>query len=210
VLPIHAAFCLQEERAGPKTKEGGRRSSCPSARRSDPPLGSRINWRSVATSGVIERREWDRRDCSGGWSSSLRLVATAFVGIGEGVGEKTNSFTVEVYGGRVPVPDSWVPGSRVVVVDAGLDWREWTDEQGKRRLAVTFRARQALFEGCVLERATASGRRARRLTRSDRRARRTDRAGRRASQRRRPAVLNERVTCAPERRPTAAVAGREQ
>ena len=37
-------------------------------------------------------------------------------------------------------------GSRVVV-DAELDWREWTDQQDNKREAVTFRARQVLFEG---------------------------------------------------------------
>jgi single-stranded DNA-binding protein len=34
-----------------------------------------------------------------------------------------------------------------VLVDAELDWREWTDPQNNRREAVTFRARQVLFEG---------------------------------------------------------------
>ena len=33
------------------------------------------------------------------------------------------------------------------MVDAELDWREWTDPQDKRREAVTLRARQVLFEG---------------------------------------------------------------
>jgi single-stranded DNA-binding protein len=37
-------------------------------------------------------------------------------------------------------------GSRVVV-EAELDWREWTDADDKKREAVTFRARQVLFEG---------------------------------------------------------------
>lgn len=38
-------------------------------------------------------------------------------------------------------------GSRVVV-EAELDWREWTDpQQNNRREAVTFRARQVLFQG---------------------------------------------------------------
>ena len=37
-------------------------------------------------------------------------------------------------------------GSRVFV-DAELDWREWTDQQDNKREAVTFRARQVLFEG---------------------------------------------------------------
>ena len=34
-----------------------------------------------------------------------------------------------------------------MVVDAELDWREWTDQQQNRREAVTFRARQIVFEG---------------------------------------------------------------
>jgi single-stranded DNA-binding protein len=33
------------------------------------------------------------------------------------------------------------------VIDAELDWREWTDQQGAKREAVTFRARQVLFGG---------------------------------------------------------------
>jgi single-stranded DNA-binding protein len=37
-------------------------------------------------------------------------------------------------------------GSRVVV-EAEPDWRAWTDQQGAKREAVTFRARQVLFEG---------------------------------------------------------------
>ena len=37
-------------------------------------------------------------------------------------------------------------GSRVFV-DAELDWREWTDQQENKREAVTFKARQVLFEG---------------------------------------------------------------
>jgi single-strand DNA-binding protein len=37
-------------------------------------------------------------------------------------------------------------GSRVFV-DAELDWREWTDQQNNKREAVTFKARQVLFEG---------------------------------------------------------------
>ena len=37
-------------------------------------------------------------------------------------------------------------GSRVMI-DAELDWREWTDQQNNRREVVTLRARQVLFEG---------------------------------------------------------------
>jgi single-stranded DNA-binding protein len=34
-----------------------------------------------------------------------------------------------------------------VIVDAELDWREWTDQHGHRRGAVTFKARRIVFEG---------------------------------------------------------------
>jgi single-stranded DNA-binding protein len=34
-----------------------------------------------------------------------------------------------------------------VLVDAELDWREWTDQQQNRVEAVTFRAREIVFEG---------------------------------------------------------------
>lgn len=32
-------------------------------------------------------------------------------------------------------------------MDAELDWREWIDQQANKREAVTFKARQVLFEG---------------------------------------------------------------
>ena len=38
-------------------------------------------------------------------------------------------------------------GRARVVVESELDWREWTDQQQNKREAVTFRARQVLFEG---------------------------------------------------------------
>ena len=34
-----------------------------------------------------------------------------------------------------------------MLVDAELDWREWTDQHDHKREAVTFRARQVVFEG---------------------------------------------------------------
>jgi hypothetical protein len=33
-----------------------------------------------------------------------------------------------------------------VVVDAELDWREWTDAENRKREAVTFGARQIVFD----------------------------------------------------------------
>jgi single-stranded DNA-binding protein len=34
-----------------------------------------------------------------------------------------------------------------VIVDAELDWREWTDDENHRREVVTLRPRRVLFEG---------------------------------------------------------------
>ena len=60
--------------------------------------------------------------------------------------EGTNYFTVEVYGPRANLcAERLGIGSRVVV-DAELDWREWTDQGQNRREAVVLRARQILFE----------------------------------------------------------------
>jgi single-strand DNA-binding protein len=61
--------------------------------------------------------------------------------------DKTNYFTVEVYGAQARSCAQYLHKGSRVVVDAELDWREWTDQQEHKREAVTFRARQVLFEG---------------------------------------------------------------
>jgi single-strand DNA-binding protein len=61
--------------------------------------------------------------------------------------EKTNYFTVEVYGAQARNCAQYLRKGSRVVVDAELDWREWTDQQDNTREAVTFKARQVLFEG---------------------------------------------------------------
>ena len=64
--------------------------------------------------------------------------------------ERTNYFTVEVYGPQASLcAERLRKGSRIVV-DGELDWREWTDQEQKRREAVVLRARQILFEYTVL------------------------------------------------------------
>ena len=61
--------------------------------------------------------------------------------------EKTNYFTVEVYGAQARSCAQYLGKGSRVFVDAELGWREWTDPDDKKREAVTFRARQVLFEG---------------------------------------------------------------
>ena len=77
----------------------------------------------------------------------LRVATTTRRRAGEEWVEKTNYFTVEVYGAQARSCAQYLRKGSRVFVDAELDWREWTDQQDHKREAVTFRARQVLFEG---------------------------------------------------------------
>jgi single-stranded DNA-binding protein len=55
--------------------------------------------------------------------------------------------SVEPYGARACACAKHVRKGSRVMVDGELAWRDWTDQQDKRREAVTFGARQVLFEG---------------------------------------------------------------
>ena len=77
----------------------------------------------------------------------LRIATTTRRRNGEQWVDKTNYFTVEVYGAQARMCAQYLGKGSRVVVDGELDWREWTDQENKRREAVTFRARQVLFEG---------------------------------------------------------------
>jgi single-strand DNA-binding protein len=76
----------------------------------------------------------------------LRVASGTRRRSGEEWVERTNYFTVEVYGQQANLcAERLGKGSRVVV-DGELDWREWTDQEQNRREAVVLRARQILFE----------------------------------------------------------------
>ena len=77
----------------------------------------------------------------------LRVATTTRRRTGEEWVEKTNYFTVEVYGAQARSCAQYLRKGSRVLVDAELDWREWTDQQEHKREAVTFRARQVVFEG---------------------------------------------------------------
>jgi len=116
--------------------------------------------RDIATatlSGNLTRDVELRELPSGAEVARLRVATATRRRNGEEWVDKTNYFTVEVYGGQARAcAEHLAKGSRVLV-DAELDWREWTDQQQKRREAVTFRARQIVFEGARGE--AASGER---------------------------------------------------
>ena len=64
--------------------------------------------------------------------------------------ERVAEESVEAYGARARACAEYGVSVRVSALDAELDWREWTDQQDKRRGAVTLRARPVLF-GDALE-----------------------------------------------------------
>ncbi|MGO9882229.1 MAG: single-stranded DNA-binding protein [Solirubrobacteraceae bacterium] len=83
---------------------------------------------------------------SGTEVARLRVASGTRRRSGEEWVERTNYFTVEVYGAQAKLcVERLGKGSRVVV-DGELDWREWTDQQENRREVVVLRARQILFE----------------------------------------------------------------
>lgn len=102
---------------------------------------------SASLSGNLTRDVELRALPSGTDVARLRLATTTRRRAGEEWVDKTNYFTVEVYCAQARSCAQYLRKGSRVFVDAELDWREWTDEQERKREAVTFRARQVLFEG---------------------------------------------------------------
>jgi single-strand DNA-binding protein len=106
--------------------------------------------RDIATatlSGNLTRDVELRNLPSGTDVARLRVATTTRRRSGEEWIEKTNYFIVEVYGAQARSCAQYLRKGSRVFVDAELDWREWTDQQDNKREAVTFKARQVLFEG---------------------------------------------------------------
>jgi single-strand DNA-binding protein len=105
--------------------------------------------RDIATaqlSGNLTRDVELRGLPSGAEVAKLRVASTTRRRTGEEWVDKTNYFTVEVFGAQArSCAEHLRKGSRVFV-DAELDWREWTDQQDHKREAVTLKARRVLFE----------------------------------------------------------------
>jgi single-strand DNA-binding protein len=106
--------------------------------------------RDIATatlSGNLTRDVELRELPSGAEVARLRVATTTRRRNGEEWADKTNYFTVEVYGAQARACSEYLGKGSRVVVDAELAWREWTDAENRKREAVTFRARQIVFEG---------------------------------------------------------------
>ena len=98
-------------------------------------------------SGNLTRDVELRELPSGAEVAGLRVATTTRRRNGEQWVDKTNYFTIDVYGAQARACAEYLEKGSRVMVDAELDWREWTDQQNNRREAVTFRARQIVFEG---------------------------------------------------------------
>ena len=106
--------------------------------------------RDIATatlSGNLTREVELRPLPSGSEVARLRVASGTRRRNGEEWVERTNYFTVEVYGPQAKLCTERLGKGSRVVVDGELDWREWTDQALNRREAVVLRARQILFEG---------------------------------------------------------------
>lgn len=117
--------------------------------------------RDIATttlSGNLTRDVDSRQLPSGADVARLRIATTTRRRNGEDWVEKTNYFTIEAFGAQARTCAQYLAKGSRVVVDAEPDWREWTDQHGNKREAVTFKARHVLFEGARPElAATTSG-----------------------------------------------------
>ena len=106
--------------------------------------------RDIATttlSGNLTRDVELRQLPSGADVARLRIATTTRRRNGEEWVDKTNYFTIEVFGAQARACAQYLRKGSRVFVDAEPDWREWTDQQDNKREAVTFKARQVLFEG---------------------------------------------------------------
>jgi single-strand DNA-binding protein len=92
-------------------------------------------------------REVELHELSSGLEvARLRIASTNRRRQGQQWVEKTNHYTVEVYGLQARACAEHLSEGSRVVVDAELDWREWSDEENNVREAIIFRARRVLVE----------------------------------------------------------------
>jgi single-strand DNA-binding protein len=106
--------------------------------------------RDIATaqlSGNLTRDVELRALPSGADVASLRVAFTTRRRQGEQWVDKTNYITVDVYGAQARACAQYLAKGSRVFVDAELDWRDWTTQDGQQRETITLKARQVLFEG---------------------------------------------------------------
>ena len=106
--------------------------------------------RDIATaqiSGNLTRSVELRALPSGADAARLRVASTSRRRQGEEWVDKTNYFSVDVFGAQARACAQYLSKGSRIFVEGELEWREWDDQQGQHREAVTVKARQVLFEG---------------------------------------------------------------
>ncbi len=106
--------------------------------------------RDIATaqlSGNLTRDVELRTLASGAAIARLRIASTTRRRQGDEWVDKTTYISVDVYGAQAQACAQYLSKGSRVFVEGELDWREWDDQHGNHREAVTLRARTVLFEG---------------------------------------------------------------
>jgi len=106
--------------------------------------------RDIATSqlsGNLTRDVELRALPSGADVASLRVAFTTRRRQGEQWVDKTNYVTVDVFGAQARACAQYLAKGSRVFVDAELDWRDWTTQDGQQRETISLKARHVLFEG---------------------------------------------------------------
>jgi single-strand DNA-binding protein len=148
-LGIDPHCTCDDERHRPEAGCERRRAAAPHPQSNATPAKENA-MRDIATatlSGNLTRDVELRELASGAEVARLRVATATRRRNGEEWADKSNYFTVEVYGAQARVCAEHLGKGSRVLVDAELDWREWTDAENRKREAVTFRARQIVFEG---------------------------------------------------------------
>jgi single-strand DNA-binding protein len=111
--------------------------------------GSIVVMRDIATaqlSGNLTRDVELRTLASGAAIARLRVASTTRRRQDDEWVDKTNYISVDVLGAQAQACAQHLSKGSRVFVEGELDWREWDDQHGKHREAVTLRARNVLFE----------------------------------------------------------------
>ena len=116
--------------------------------------------RDIATaqlSGNLTRDVELRALPSGADVARLRVATTSRRRQGEDWVDKTNYFSIDVFGAQARACAQYLAEGSRVFVDGELEWREWDDQQGQHREAVTVKARNVLFESGRTQNAPDNG-----------------------------------------------------
>jgi single stranded DNA-binding protein len=104
--------------------------------------------RDIATaqlSGNLTRDVELRALPSGAAVARLRVASTTRRRQDEDWVDKTNYISIDVFGAQAEACSQHLSKGSRVFVEGELDWREWDDQHGNHREAVTVRARNVLF-----------------------------------------------------------------